>query len=209
METPHIHYRPLARSDKTLFNDILVDYCTCGLQPNRTCCIEAFDLAIRNAFSDPDLRALRVLISPLLYLVHVDHEKMSEPWAYHEARESMMSLGVLVCLTYKEWTTTSDKYVAWESRAWSHRHAGDQMYDLLDVHLDEETFKARFKKRYHPARPYAFLDPTMGWVDPGRMGWFGASVASSESKDVYTNRFIAWLYTGDQEDWIVVVDAHI
>lgn len=56
---------------------------------------------------------------------------------------------------------------------------------------------------------YAVVDEK-GWHEPGKMGWFGCSAATAESKkdweDNFRSRFIDTL---DPEDRVVIVDCHI
>lgn len=74
--------------------------------------------------------------------------------------------------------------------------------------ITEEQFKARLRNAFHPIRTYAFLDPTLGWVEPGKMGWWGISQGNADSRVAYYEKFMTWLTSGDQNDWFVIVDCH-
>ena len=64
------------------------------------------------------------------------------------------------------------------------------------------------KKIAHPLKTYAFLD-SRGWAEPGEMGWFGFSSAGTDDYARYADAFFEWFSSGDQDDWVAVVDCHI
>jgi hypothetical protein len=48
------------------------------------------------------------------------------------------------------------------------------------------------------------------WIEPGAMGWFGCSSASSDEEGDFERNFKAnFIDNADEDDWITIVDCHI
>ena len=57
---------------------------------------------------------------------------------------------------------------------------------------------------------FAFITPDGEWVGPGRMGWFGMSDATDESRQEYNDKWNQALSTIDHDKtYVVIVDCHI
>lgn len=66
--------------------------------------------------------------------------------------------------------------------------------------------------RYHRNRAisgYAFLGGEVGWMSPGRMGWFGMSSDENADRIAYAERFAAILDRIPDTEYLVMVDCHI
>ena len=56
---------------------------------------------------------------------------------------------------------------------------------------------------------YALLTSDGIWHEPGRMGWFGCSTATSEDEIKYENEYKEKVLAEDPESYFVMVDCHI
>ncbi|QGJ95004.1 hypothetical protein KHQ86_gp156 [Gordonia phage Stormageddon] len=56
--------------------------------------------------------------------------------------------------------------------------------------------------------PYAYVDPELGWIEKGQMGWFGMS-SGDKPESEWQEQYAAWLGSLDDKTWLVAVDAHI
>ena len=57
---------------------------------------------------------------------------------------------------------------------------------------------------------YAVLTPDGIWHEPGRMGWWGISCASSdEESSWYANYYDAFIKNADPDDILTIIDCHI
>lgn len=119
-------------------------------------------------------------------------------------RETMLSLGILTCKDADE--LKGDEF--WKSK-WAHQNRpGVDRFDVVAVKPDRNTFEARVLENCCPITTYAYLDAA-GWHERGEMGWWGCSSATPESNKAHDESFLKWIKSGDQRDWIIVVDCHI
>jgi hypothetical protein len=102
---------------------------------------------------------------------------------------------------------TGERVVSWEGKVRGddeRRHWSDVL-----VEIDESTFFREYLDHFSPIATYAGLDDE-GWVQPGRMGWFGCSDATPDTykswKRTFHDRFVA---AAGPDDLLVVVDCHI
>lgn len=86
-------------------------------------------------------------------------------------------------------------------------------WDLEDLRLVTENADGadRFLKlQAQRAVPgYAFLDEEHGWVEPGRMGWWGMSSDTAESRAKYYEERLAVLTAVPDDVLVSVYDCHI
>ena len=92
------------------------------------------------------------------------------------------------------------------------REAGRQNTDLIWIDLDDymiprEVFEEHVRDAAVPT--YALLTKEGEWKDPGKMGWFGMSAETDESKIDFQKGYMAYLETLDPIDVLVCVDCHI
>lgn len=73
--------------------------------------------------------------------------------------------------------------------------------------VDRDTYAQRAADAAVPG--YALLDLEGRWLEPGRMGWFGMSSDTEDSRIAYNARANAYLDELPADAWVVVVDCHI
>lgn len=73
--------------------------------------------------------------------------------------------------------------------------------------VDIEELVAR--ERRSAVTCFSMITKDGEWVEPGRMGWFGMSSDTRESREAYDVEVNAYLETLDPDDIIVVLDCHI
>lgn len=122
-----------------------------------------------------------------------------------DKRSSALSLGMIECISESE--ATEERIAGRRVHRWAHQNNGPKMVDIIND-IDEATFRETFREHFYSIRTYAYLDAT-GWHEPGKMGWFGMSGATPETRKEHARSFMDWLNSGDQRDWIAVVDCHI
>jgi hypothetical protein len=133
----------------------------------------------------------------------------SHPWS--GPRSDGVNLGLILCLNEDE---ISDKMrVKGKLEKWPHQiKEGVDRFDVI-LPLPEgdelEKFKQFLRDHFNHLRTYAYLDPEKGWVEPGTMGWWASTDATPETRKEYSQGFMDWLRSGNQDDWIVSVDCHI
>lgn len=72
---------------------------------------------------------------------------------------------------------------------------------------DRETYTKRAADSAVPG--FALLDLEGRWLEPGRMGWFGMSSDTEDSRIAYNARANGYLDGLPDDAWVVVVDCHI
>lgn len=127
-----------------------------------------------------------------------------------DARQTAFSTGLVVCV--EDDAAHADEiagYVAkgYVPRRWDNPNTKKPMVDLQSP-IDKATFITTCRDQFDRLKTYARLDVN-GWTEPGKMGWWGMSSATAGTKADYAKAFREWLTSGDQRDWIVVVDCHI
>jgi hypothetical protein len=119
---------------------------------------------------------------------------------YDGPRETMLALGMLACKDANE--LTGGEFWTWK---WPRQNTpGVDRYDVVATKPDREALEARALAHHCPVTTFARLDAS-GWSKR----WWDASTATPESNEAHDRDFVAWLKSGDQRDWIVVVDCHI
>ncbi|NUQ99156.1 MAG: hypothetical protein HOY79_22240 [Streptomyces sp.] len=73
--------------------------------------------------------------------------------------------------------------------------------------VDRDTYTLRAAEAAVPG--FSLLDLEGRWLEPGRMGWFGMSSDTDDSRLVYNARANAYLDDLPEDAWVVVVDCHI
>lgn len=76
---------------------------------------------------------------------------------------------------------------------------------FLDLYGDRETY-ARQNSMFST---YAYLTEDGVWHEPGRMGWFGCSSETQESKTAYLEAFDRDVIHADPELYLTILDCHI
>lgn len=132
---------------------------------------------------------------------------------FYGVRHTALSLGLVNCLNEDEITEeqrATCKLDPWPRNRWFKNDAGKAIprYDVIAPLPSDVKFIEFVRNQFNELRTYAYLDEN-GWVEPGKMGWFGMSAATAETREEYSKGFIEWLKSGDQNDWVVCVDCHI
>jgi hypothetical protein len=78
--------------------------------------------------------------------------------------------------------------------------------DIVELCGDRETYIERARAAAVPA--FATLT-SRGWLEPGRMGWWGISTDDTESRDRYYEKVNSILASLPPETMVWVVDVHI
>ncbi len=73
--------------------------------------------------------------------------------------------------------------------------------------VDRDVFIERARQGAIPC--YAYLDSTHGWIEPGRMGWFGMSNDTPASRDDYNAKVNEIVDSLPDDTTFVVLDCHI
>lgn len=123
--------------------------------------------------------------------------------AFEGPRDKALSLGLLQCKNADELTGDEWKTIKWERQI----KEGVDRFDVL-TNLAREDFFAKYMEAFCPIKTRATLDEK-GWNEPGKMGWWACSSDTPESYQAYAKGFVPWLRSGDQRDFVVVVDCHI
>jgi hypothetical protein len=66
----------------------------------------------------------------------------------------------------------------------------------------------KYEDFFSPIAGYARLDES-GWQSKGEMGWFGFSNDSPDSCSSHYGSTMDFYKSGNQNDWVVLVDCHI
>lgn len=123
-------------------------------------------------------------------------------------RETAFRLGLVACKDADELKGTEWRTIKWERQL----RAGVDRFDVL-ADLADDAVCTLHSEAFHVLTTFARLDPRggwpAGWVEPGTMGWWGMSSDTPDSLLAYKREHAAWLKSGDQSDWLVVVDCHI
>lgn len=118
-------------------------------------------------------------------------------------RGTALAIGLLECKDANELTGDEWKTIKWERQL----KEGVDRFDVLKNVTWAELWE-QWHGYFDPVRAYARCDGS-GWSEPGRMGWFGHSGATADSRAEHIRGFAEWLKSGDQRDWVVMVDCHI
>jgi hypothetical protein len=134
--------------------------------------------------------------------------------SFYGVRYTALNLGLVQCLNEHEITEeqrATCRLDPWPKNRWFKNEADEAVprYDVVAPLPSDAKFAEFLRNHFNELRTYAYLDQEDGWVEPGEMGWFGMSSATTESREEYSKGFIEWLKSGNQEDWVVCVDCHI
>lgn len=72
----------------------------------------------------------------------------------------------------------------------------------------KEQLQEKLELYFHPLQTWAFLDPEKGWRESSNVGLFGSSSETTADLLDYLEEFVVWLHSGDDNDWLVIVDCH-
>ena len=75
----------------------------------------------------------------------------------------------------------------------------------LDLYGDKENYARQMSE----FSTYAYLTEDGVWHEPGRMGWFGCSDQTRDTRDVYRRDFRRDVIEADPELYLTIVDCHI
>lgn len=157
--------------------------------------------------------------------------------AFEGPRDKMLDFGLLRCLQYGEFYLPPDRdfsrvapatierwraehaadvaeverlrALGWKVSVWGdNTHSPGRRCDVIAPPKSRGELLDLMGSVWSPLRTYAFVDAE-GWRQPGKMGWFGCSLTTAESNVEYNKAQHAWITSGDQDDWIVVVDCHV
>ena len=78
---------------------------------------------------------------------------------------------------------------------------------IAEFAVDRETYMRCATEAAVPG--FALLDLEGRWLEPGRMGWFGMSTDTEDSRLVYNARANAYLDGLPDDAWVIAVDCHI
>jgi len=80
-------------------------------------------------------------------------------------------------------------------------------YDLVEMLADRDRHISRAVAGAIPG--FATLVPGEGWLEPGKMGWFGMSSDNGESRDEYHEKVNKILDSMPDQTLVWIVDCHI
>jgi hypothetical protein len=121
-------------------------------------------------------------------------------------RNCALSLGLLDCKDVSELTGNEWKVIYWDKPDTPEdkkRHRCDVLKFTTMDWLVKNCFDA-----FSPVSTWAMLDDS-GWKEKGKMGWWACNDATPESTREHAKGLVDWLKSGNQEDWLIIVDAHI
>ena len=92
---------------------------------------------------------------------------------------------------------------------WEDIMSGDSFYNP-DYILNTYGTKEEYTRRMSVFSTYAILTPEDEWIEPGKVGWFGVSDASSENKKKYEEKYMDIINRYMSDKYIMtIVDCHI
>jgi len=127
------------------------------------------------------------------------------------ARSALLSVGLIACKGASELTaedTASKLVIPWKKDERREEHRFDVVNLCLNTPEEREAFQPQLEAEYDALRAYSYLDDA-GWHQAGDMGWFGMSTDTPDTTVSYAQEYRQRVRSGDQEDWLVLVDCHI
>ena len=121
-------------------------------------------------------------------------------------RDRALALGLIECKDASELTGAEWKTLAWDTPDTPPAHRRNR-FDVLMPTTREELLASSLDA-FSPLSSWAYLDSS-GWYEKGKMGRFACSDATPDSVQAHAKNLVEWLQSGDQDDWLVVVDCHI
>lgn len=95
----------------------------------------------------------------------------------------------------------------WWAEAQAKPRDASFVYDVQEGETREE-YIARKSDVAELLRPFAVLREG-GWVEAGRMGWFGCDSSTEDSRKVYADWFASFWDDLPDDTWVAVCDLHI
>lgn len=120
-------------------------------------------------------------------------------------REQALSLGLIECKDVSALTGSEWKIKPWDKPGTPENLKRNRCDVLKQTTL--EWLQQNRRDNFCAISTWARLDAS-GWKEKGRMGWWACSDATPESERDYAAGIIPWLKSGNQEDWVVIVDCH-
>lgn len=124
------------------------------------------------------------------------------PWSAFAER---VSLEYPMPRAQEEWR--AQPYVA---KVLAAAHARGEYFVSDDALLEAEpraTYLERARLRAVPG--FATLSEESGWIEKGRMGWFGSSTATADSELTYLRAANELIDAADEDTLLTIVDCHI
>ncbi len=122
-------------------------------------------------------------------------------------RDRAMRLGLLECKDNSELTGDEWKVLYWDDENTpedKRRNRCDVLRETTKDWLIDNCFET-----FLPISTWAILDGENGWQEKGKMGWWACSDATPESSRELANKLVDWINSGNQYDWLIIVDCHI
>lgn len=126
------------------------------------------------------------------------------------------------CCQIKDLDLSPDKEKYEQALRWWSLYVEKGLDNLTDSEKEEVGFvwykPEYYKERYGTAEAYATKIASLSayailakgeWLEPGQMGWFGISNASTEDEQNWDKNFLNIIKSLDPERYITVVDCHI
>jgi hypothetical protein len=140
-------------------------------------------------------------------------------WGY-EMRGTAIEYGVLQCITSDKMT---DEIRARYRCVLQDRKDTLVVYDVWDDRLTRDDLERRAAPRSHPLGTWARVQHKPDnvaasgatakggseWQEAGSMGWFACHDATNDDLTKHAVSLVDWLKSGNQEDFLVMLDCHI
>ncbi len=139
----------------------------------------------------------------LKWMAFREHEP-ADGYDRHCMRDSLLDLGLIEVVKQP---TPEQKA---RGRRWGDTWCQDDRADWYDVYseISRTEFLESFLCRFNPTLAYAFLD-SAGWHEPGHMGWFSFTDATTATFVEYAKAWEKALCSYDLRDVILYVDCHV
>lgn len=124
-------------------------------------------------------------------------------------RERALSIGLIECKDIAEVAGVTP--APWRVIPWDKPDTPtEQKRNRCDVlkKTTLEWLQQKHRDSFCAISTWARLDAS-GWREKGKMGWWASSDATPESERQYAVGLIPWLKSGNQNDFVVIVDCHI
>lgn len=141
------------------------------------------------------------------YQKFLDGHKFS---AFEGPRDWALSLGLIEVVKNNS-PVIRDVPEGFVVSPWSqYRQPGDERYHWYDLckKVTLPEILGEYLQMFNPILTFAYLDEN-GWMEKGRMGWFGMSDATPAARFEYQNKFAEKMAAVQPDDILVVVDCHI
>lgn len=122
-------------------------------------------------------------------------------------RDTALDLGLIECKNVEELTGGEWKVLYWDKPGTPEGKKRNRC-DVLKL-TTKEWVEQNYAEMFSPISSWARLDAENCWQERGKMGWWANADDTPESNKKHANGLTDWIKSGDQQDWLVVVDAHI